>query len=485
MPGRAVFALGMAWRETRGAQRHFAYFLACIAVGVAALVAVQSFSDSLAKSVAVSAKALLGADVEIRGARPLSPEATATLARLPGQGAAVLHARELAAMAQIGGEGEGRAQLVELKAVEPGYPFYGRLVTNPAGPLESLIGGGRALVHPSLLVRLGLAVGDELRIGDQRFTISGVIAEEPDRSLGVFSLGPRVLISSADLDRTGLVQLGSRVRHRALIRLPAAVDASAFRDALAKDIPDPAIRVLTYADAQPGFRRFWEQLTMYLGLIGLVALMVGGIGVAVSVRAFVSGKVATIAVLKCLGASWREILAVYLGQTALLGLGGSLAGALLGSALQPVLRPVLAHLLPIDVTAAVSPRAVLNGLAVGLGVTLLFALWPLLEIRRVPPALVLRSHVERRPGRRPWLAGLVIVGGLAAISLWQAGSWKIGALFVAGLAGALAVLALSARLVVAVASRSRAAPWRGARRWRTSTARAARPGPSSCPSASR
>ncbi len=469
--GRARFALGMAWRETRGAQRHFAYFLACIAVGVAALVAVQSFSDSLARSVATSAKALLGADVEIRGARPLSAEATTALERLPRQGAAVMRARELTAMAQAGGDA-GRTQLVELKAVEPGYPFYGRLVTNPGGPLESRIGGGRALVHPSLLVRLGLAVGDELRIGERPFTISGVIAEEPDRSLGVFSLGPRVLIASDDLDRTGLIQLGSRVRYRAMIRLPSGTDAASFRDALARDVPDPAIRILTFADAQPGFRRFWEQLTMYLGLIGLVALMVGGIGVAVSVRAFVSGKVATIAVLKCLGASWREILAVYLGQTALLGLGGSLAGALLGSALQPVLRPVLAQLLPIDVTSSVSSRAVLNGLAVGLGVTLLFSLWPLLEIRRVPPALVLRSHVERRPGRRPWLAGLAIVGGLAAISLWQAGSWKIGALFVGGLAAALAVLALSARLLVAAARRVRGGPLA----WRQAVSNLHRPG---------
>jgi putative ABC transport system permease protein len=449
--GRAgVFALRMAWRETRGAHRHLAYFLLCIAVGVAALVAVQSFAGSVALAVARSAKSLLGADLEIRSTQPLSPDAAATLAALAREGVRSTLVRELAAMAQ--GDTGGRSQLVELKAVEPGYPFYGRLVTDPDRPLEALVGHGRALVHASLLTRLGLRTGDRLRVGDLDLTISGVIVQEPDRSLGIFSLGPRVLIAGEDLDRTGLVRPGSRVRYRALVRLPAGRDVKAFRDALAARLPDPSLRVVSYAEAQPGFRRFWTQLTMYLGLTGLVALMVGGIGVAVSVRAFVRGKLASIAVLKCLGAGWRDVFTIYLVQTALLGLGGSLAGAALGSALQPALAPLLARLLPFPVDLALSPRAVLNGLAVGMGVTLLFSLWPLVEIRRVPPALILRSQVEPTlTGPRPWPAALAVGGGLAALALWQAGSWRIGGLFMAGLAVALVLLALSARLIAALA----------------------------------
>src|SRR5262249_13303480 len=134
---RLRFAARMAGREMRGARRHFAYFLACIAVGVAALVAVQSFADSLARTVARSAKSLLGADVEIRGMRPLSAAGAAVVARLEREGVAVTHARELAAMAQVGGEADARTLLVELKAVEPGYPFYGRFVTHPTRPLPS------------------------------------------------------------------------------------------------------------------------------------------------------------------------------------------------------------------------------------------------------------------------------------------------------------------------------------------------------------
>src|SRR5262245_59663733 len=428
---RSVFALRMAWRETRGAHRHFIYFLICITIGVAALVAVQSLADSLARGVARSAKSLLGADLEIRSAQPLSRTSAAVVTRLEREGAASTGVRELAVMAQTSA-GE-RSQLVELKAVDRGYPFYGRFVTDPGAPLHTLIGQGRGLVHTSLLTRLGLRVGDRIRIGDLELTISGVITQEPDRSLGVFSLGPRVLIANDDLDRTGLVRPGSRVRYRTLIRLPDGRDAETFRNALAGKLPDSGVRVITYAEAQPGFRRFWTQLTMYLGLTGLVALMVGGIGVAVSVRAFVREKIATIAVLKCLGAGWRSVFTIYLMQTVLLGLGGSLAGAALGSALQPALAHLLARLLPFRIDLVLSPRAVGNGLAVGVGVTLLFSLWALLEIRRVPPALILRSQVEPAfRGSRPWPAALVIVGGLSALALWQAGSWKIGGLFIGG-----------------------------------------------------
>ena len=462
------FVFRLAWRETRGAWRHFGYFFACITLGVSALVGVGSFADSLERTVARSAKSLMGGDVEIRSTLPLSVDATALVPE-PRGGVEVTRVRELVAMAQAGAQ---QTQLVELKAVEPGYPFYGELVTDPARALPTLIGDGRALVHESLLARLGLRVGDHLRVGASDLTISGVILKEPDRAVGVFSLGPRVLIAAADLDRTGLIRPGSRVRYRTLFRLPEGRDAQVFRDRLALALP-AAQRVATYTQAQPGLRRFWDQLTMYLGLTGLVALMVGGIGVAVSVNAFVREKQSAIATMKALGAGWRVLLSAYLLQTALLGLGGSALGALLGSLVQPLLAPALTRLLPIDLTLSFSPRAVLGGLAMGVAVTLLYALWPLLQIRRVPPALILRSEVEPRlHGRRPWKAAIPIAAGLAALALWQAGSWKIGALFAGGLAGALLLLALGARTVVALARRVH---WRSPA-WRQAAANLHRPG---------
>ena len=463
------FVLRLAWRETRGAWRHFGYFFACITLGVAALVGVGSFADSLERTVARSAKALMGGDVEIRGTQPLPTDPAVLVADRPDGRIVLTRVRELVAMAQAG---PTLTQLVELKAVEPGYPLYGELVTEPARALDSLIGDGRALVHESLLARLGVRVGDRIRVGALDLTIAGVIRKEPDRAVGVFSLGPRVMLAGDDLDRTGLVRPGSRIRYRTLLRLPEGSDPAALRDRLAEQLP-AAQRVTTYTEAQPGLRRFWDQLTMYLGLTGLVALMVGGIGVAVSVSAFMREKESAIAIMKALGAGWRALLGAYLLQTALLGLGGSLLGALLGSLAQPLLAPALTRLLPIELTLSFSPRAVVRGLAMGVGVTLLYSLWPLLRIRRVPPALILRREVEPRlPGDRPWLATVPIAGGLAALALWQAGSWKIGALFAGGLAGALLLLALGARGVIALARRVR---WRGLA-WRQGAANLHRPG---------
>ncbi|MEK7839138.1 MAG: 16S rRNA (uracil(1498)-N(3))-methyltransferase, partial [candidate division NC10 bacterium] len=195
----------------------------------------------------------------------------------------------------------------------------------------------------------------------------------PDRSAGVFSLGPRVLIAADDLGATGLVQPGSRVRHRTLLRLPAGEEPEVLRERLTSLLPDPALRITTFRQAQPGLRRFWEQLTLYLGLTGLVALLVGGIGVASSVTAFIRERLQTIAILKCLGAGWRQVLGIYLAQAVVLGLAGGTLGAALGTGLQTLLAPFLSALLPFEVESVVSSGAVLRGIAMGLGVTLL---WP-------------------------------------------------------------------------------------------------------------
>ena len=461
----------MAWRETRGAGRHFAYLAACVSLGVAALVAVAGLGGSVERTVAGSARALMGGDVEVRSTQPLSAAAETALRDTAGPAVDRASVMELVGMARAG----ERSQLVELKAVSPGYPLHGAPVTDPPGPLASLLGEGRVLVHESLLLRLGLAVGDRMRIGDAEVTVSGRIVVEPDRTAGVFSLGPRVLVTAGDLARTGLVQPGSRVRYRTLLRLAPGGDAQDLRDRLAAALPDPALRITTFRQAQPGLRRFWDQLTTYLGLAGLVALLVGGIGVAVSVGAFVRGKLATIAILKCLGAEWRRILAVYLVQTGALGLAGSLAGAALGAALVPILARLAGTLMPLPLTPSIAPGAVLRGLAMGLGVTVLAALWPLLEVRRVGAAFILRRDTEpRRPAARERLVALPIAAGLAALAFWQAGSLKVGALFVGGFAGGLLLLWGAARLALRLARR--VPRGRGPLAWRQGLANLHRPG---------
>jgi putative ABC transport system permease protein len=452
----------LAWRQARGAWRHFVLLAACVALGVAALVAVGSFAATLDRTLAREAKALTGGDLEIRAARPLDGETAAALDDLRARGAEVVSVRELVAMAR---SADGRALLVELKAPGAGYPLYGRMQTVPDRPLAALLADGGAVVQQETLERLGLRVGDSLALGAATFTVRGVVEREPDRSAGLITLGPRVFVAEGAIERTGLVQIGSRVRYRALVRLPESLRARAAREAVARRIADPSVRVASYDEAQPGLRRFFTQLASYLGLVGLASLLVGGIGVASSVATFVRRQAPTIAILKALGADSRTLLATFLWQTLSVGVVASLVGAALGAALQPVLIRLLAGFVPFALEARAEPLTLARGILMGVLTTFLCALWPLLAVRTVRPSLVLRRDVDERParGRRPWAAALPVAAGLAALSLWQAGSFKLGGIFLGAAAGAVVTLLALARGLVGAARRLPRAPspaWR-------------------------
>lgn len=449
-----AFPLRMAWRQARGAWRQFVGFVACIALGVAALVSVGTFAASLERGLAREAKALTGGDLELRSARPLDAQAQGVLDRLRAVGATSTAVRELAAMAR--NPTNDRSLLVELKAVEPAYPLYGRVEAVPARPPgERLVGGRAALVERPLLERLGLAIGDPLVLGATRFTIVGVIEREPDRASPFVALGPRVMIDAGALESTGVLGYGSRVRYRTLVRLPEHASPRAAREAVERGIADPSVRVTAFDDARPGLRRFFSRLATYLGLVGLASLLVGGIGVASSVAMFVRRELATVAVLKCLGAESRTLLAAYLLQVQALGVLGSLAGAGLGVLIQPTLVRALQPFAPFALEPVWDGWTVGRGVLMGTLTALLCALWPLLAVRAVPPSLILRRDVEAAAWRapRPWAVALPVVAGLAALAFWQAGSLTLGAIFVGAALAALVVLtALSRSLVLLVGS---------------------------------
>ena len=368
----------LAWRQARGAWRHFVLLAACVALGVAALVAVGSFATTLDRTLAREAKALTGGDLELRAARPLDGDSAAALADLRARGAVIVGVRELVAMAR---GADGRALLVEAKAPDSGYPLYGRLQLAPAEPLPALLANDGAVVQRETLERLGLRPGDRLALGRATFTVRGIVEREPDRAASLVTLGPRVFIAGDALERTGLVQIGSRVRYRVLVRLPERLAARDTREALARRIADPGIRVASYDEAQPGLRRFFSQL-----LVGLASLLVGGIGVASSVATFVRRQAPTIAILKALGADSRTLLATFLWQTLTVGAVASVVGAGLGAALQPVLIRLLAGFVPFALDARVEPLTLARGVLMGVLTTLLCAMWPLLAVRDVRPS---------------------------------------------------------------------------------------------------
>jgi putative ABC transport system permease protein len=449
-------------RESRGARARLVFFVACLSVGVAAVVAVAGLASSLDDGIRVEARQLLAADLVIVGNRPLPPGFDPTAGTAGLEQTRVEEAPTVVAAPTDPADPAhrpGPSALVELKAVTGEYPFYGNLVLKPSRPLAALLRPDTTVVASDLLTRLHLRLGDTLRIGGQGFRIAGVVISEPDRVGISLTVGPRVFISGAGLARTPLEGRGSRASHRLLLKFPPGTPGTriqAVAERLRQTLPDPAFyRVETYRDAQPALRENLARVERFLGLVALLSLFVGGIGVAESVRAWLAGRLDAIAVLKCLGMRPREIFLLYLGQTALLGLAGSLIGMAAGVAVQQLLPGLFPDLIPASLVHPWQPLALARGLALGVGVATLFSLAPLSAVLRVPPVRVLRREAEPLP-RHPLASlatGLLLAAGILGLAAVQSRSWLLGLEFTGGVALASAALAAAALLVTRVARR--------------------------------
>jgi putative ABC transport system permease protein len=440
-------------RESRGSRGRLAFFLACLAVGVAAVVAVAGLSASLRDGIRREARQLLAADLAVRGNQPIPPEGLKAIDALPGSRRTDVKETVTVAAAPARDGQPGTSQVVELKVVDGVYPFYGRLDLKPERPLHELLAPGTTVVASELLSHLGMKVGDSLLIGGQPFRVAGVVLAEPDRVGVSFTLGPRAFLSGPGFARTGLEAQGSRMSYRELVRLPDGTTGAGLAEAAErlKRVLPPGdfFRVETYRNAQPALQQNITRVERFLGLVALLSLFVGGIGVAQSVRAWLAGRLDAIAILKCLGMRPREIFPLYLGQTVLLGLTGSIIGILAGVAVQMVLPRLFPDLIPPELIRPWQPAALLRGLGLGVGVALLFSLPPLSAVLRVPPARVLRRDAEPLPRHR-WVTGATMlalalgVWGMAAV---QSGSALLGAQFTGGVALVTAALAAAAFLV--------------------------------------
>jgi putative ABC transport system permease protein len=452
----------LAARECRGSTGRMAFFAACLSVGVAAVVAVAVLSQALDRGIRAQARELLAADIAVSSRRPIADEVVTAIDSLEGaRRTAVI---ELPSMVSIpasdGDAGKlGPSLLCELKAVGPGYPFYGSVETEPALPLPELLDDGRVLVEPELLTRLGASVGGKLRIGTEVFEIGGTISSESDRLEIGLTLGPRVLLSTAGLERCGLIGLGSRVRYRVLVRLPdfsTPVQVESAADLIRAVVVDPEfVDVETSAEAQPMLRRALGRAERFLGLVALLSLLIGGIGVAQAVRAWLAGRLDAIAVLRALGVRPREVFFLYLAQTVLLALIGSVLGAVAGVLATRSLPGFLGNLLPVQVEVGWQPAVMMRGVALGIGVAVIFAIRPLVDVLRVPPVRVLRRDADPLPVNRKVAAALftVLVVGVTLTAAFQSGSVVRGSEFAIGLIVATAALALGAWTAVRMVAR--------------------------------
>lgn len=448
------FVLRMAWREGRASRRRLSLLTGAVAAGVAALVAINSFTVNLTESVAAQSRAMLGADLEISSSRPFTGRAAALVDSLTATDS-VAQVVTFAAMAYV--PRTTGVRLVQVRALEPHYPFYSRIVTRPDSLWPGLVTGGMVLVDPTLLPALDARVGDTLSLGDAGFVIAGTVDNFPGTVAVASAFGPRIYIGLADLPRTGLLQFGARVEYTAYARLADPASAERLNATYASLLRADRARIDSVEEEQEELVEALQRLGNYLGLVALIALLLGGLGVASAVHVFIRQKLDTIAVLRCLGATTPEVFAVYLLQALAMGGLGSLAGAGLGVGIQQLLPLLFRDLLPMDVQVFPSPRSIAIGVGLGLWVSAIFAMLPLLGVRHISPLMTLRRDYEpprrRRDPVRLAAATLLVLSiiGLAAV---QVQSLPEGAIFTAGASAVLFGLWLAALGLI-----------RGVRRW--------------------
>ena len=452
--------LRLAWRESRTARRRLLLYMSSISLGVAALVAIDSFASNTQRSVREQARALLGGDVALTTRQNYPRSIVLALDSLNREGVGLAQVSTFASMALV--ERSGATRLSQIRAVTPGYPFYGEITTSPAGEWARLHSGHRALVDPTLLVALDARVGDTLTLGFAKFVIAGTLVNVPgDVAVAAAAMGPRVYIPEQYIKDTGLLLFGSRVEHQTVVKLTPELPLQRFIYRMRPRLQQAGVRYRTPSQTEFNLTESIDQLRDFLGLIGLVALLLGGIGVASGVNAFVMRKIDTVAILRCLGATSRQVLGIYLLQAAVMGLLGAAAGALLGVGLQLALPGVLSEFLPVDVRVAVEPTAVITGLLVGLWVALVFALRPLIALRNVSPLQTLRreSDADALRGAKfdpiRVLVALTIVLSVVALGVARSDDPRRGLGFSAaiGLAvmllyGAAAAMSAGARRIV-------------------------------------
>jgi putative ABC transport system permease protein len=454
---RLRLALRLALRELRGGLRGFYIFLACIALGTGAIAAVNSVSQSITDAISTQGQSLLAADV--RFAINNRDAAADELAYLKSLGTLSI-STGLRSMARLA-DGTDQA-LVDVKAVDGAYPLYGSFKADPDRPLDTLLasenGTFGAVVAPLLLQRLNISIGSELLLGNARLRISGTVATEPDSVSEGFGFAPRLLIGEDALAASGLVQTGSLVEHVYKIRMddPAGMTKD-IADRANKAFPQAGWSIRTSDKAAPALADNVSRFSQFLTLVGLTALIVGGIGVTNAVRAFLDAKRTTIATFKCLGAPAFVVVAIYLLQILMIALAGIAAGLVIG-ALAPILAAqFMAQFLPISTAPRLYPGALSLATLFGLLTTVGFAILPLGHAREVPATALFREQgfeARRLPSWPYLLVAALLIATLAALAILTAYDRFIAIVFVVSIAGAFVVLRAVAALVAWAARRS-------------------------------
>lgn len=450
-----ALALKLARRELRGGLRGFRVFLACLAVGVAVIAGVGSLGRAIDAGLAADARLILGGDAELRLTHREATEDELAWLRAAGRVSRVV---EMRAMAKTSGNAEAQRGIVELKAVDDAYPLQGAVtLSGTAGLADALAereGRWGAVADPDIAGRLGAKPGDLLRLGEIEVELRATILREPDKGTSLFRFGPRLMIARGALEASRLVQPGALVYYPYRIDLVGGRDVGQWLDTTAQKFPQAGWRMRSHKRADPGVERFIDRMTLFLTLVGLTALLVGGVGVGNAVKSHLDTKTATIATYKCLGAPGRLVFLAGFFQVMALAALGSLIGVVLGALVPVAAAPLLADKLPVAARVAIYPAPLLLAAAFGLIAATAFSIWPLAKAREVPAAALFRDLVA--PARRwPRLGyiglNLVAAAALAALAIGWAHDKRVAAWFVVGAVACLAGFRLLALVLVRLA----------------------------------
>jgi putative ABC transport system permease protein len=469
-----TWIFSMAWRDSRRHRRRLALYTAAIAVGIAALVSLRSLGSSLENEIDAQASSLLGADLSLESNQSFSDELEAAIDSIGGQ-----QARQIKFTSMVLLPRGGHTRLAQIRALEGGFPFYGQLQTDPPQAAETFRQGARALVDDNIMMQFGAAVGDSIKVGSAFFRIEGRLIKIPGETSLSSDVQPRIYLPMDHLDRTHLVQRGSRVEYEVFFKLAEGADAEALKRELRENFDQGRndIDIDTVEDRKQQLGRSLGNLYRFLNLGSFIALILGAVGVASAVHSYAAQKLDTVAILRSLGASSNQTFAIYLLQAGTMGLCGSLLGALLGALALDLLPVLLRDVLPLEVEPVPSLWPILQGTLVGLGLALLFAARPLLAVRQTPPLRTLRAAYDDsgNEGGRLFriIANILLVVGALLFALHLTGRPDYALGFTGGTALAFALLAAVARLLTWGARRFFPLSW--SYEWRQGLANLFRP----------
>lgn len=419
----------MAWRDSRRNRGKLLLFISSIVVGIAALVAINSFGNNLQKDINREAQSLLGADLLVRGSEAPSDSLDQLLDTL----GAVDRSSSVNFPSFIRFPKTGDTRLAQIKAIEGGYPFYGEMRTLPKEAADRFRKSKNALIEDAIALQFDVEIGDSVSVGEATFMVEGIIKNIPGRSEIANAFAPLVCIPMSMVDSTELLQFGSIAEYEYYLKFEEGEDVDLLAESYLEDaLEDRSLRYETVNSRKENYGQIFGALTSFLNLVAFIALLLGCIGVASSVHIYIKDKLSSVAILRCLGASGRQSFLIFLIQISVIGLIGAIIGTVIGTLLQQILPVILGDFLPLErISTDISWISIGQGILTGVLVAILFALLPLVRIRKVSPLRSLRSSYEKDvSGRDPvrWLIYLFVTTFVVGFTIMQIG-WGLEALF--------------------------------------------------------